>query len=75
MGLRLDRNSGLISALSGLHHCHSQKGVHTDSWEICSDVQLYIDECKNSKRSVLAYTMKRQTDIVKVVPFKIVGRD
>ena len=46
LGLWLDRNSCLISALSGLHHCHSQQGVHTDSWEICSGVQQDLDECK-----------------------------
>jgi hypothetical protein len=46
MGLRLGRNSRLFSALLGLHHCHSQQGVHTDSWEICSGVQRNHDECK-----------------------------
>jgi hypothetical protein len=47
MGLRLGRNPCPISALLGLHHCHSQQGIHIDSWEICSSVQLYNDECKN----------------------------
>jgi hypothetical protein len=46
LGVRLGRNSCPIPALSGLHHCGSQQGVHTDSWEICSGVQLYHDECK-----------------------------
>jgi hypothetical protein len=52
VGLRLGRNSCLLSALSGHHHYLSQQGVHTDSWEICSGLQLYNDECKNTNRSV-----------------------
>jgi hypothetical protein len=50
LGLWLDRNSCPISALSGLHHCHSQQGVHTDSWEICSGVQYNHDECRDIYR-------------------------
>jgi hypothetical protein len=46
VGVRLDRNSCPISALSGLHHRHSQQAVHTDSWEICSGLQQDDDECK-----------------------------
>jgi hypothetical protein len=45
--LRLGRNSCPIPALSGLHHRHSQQGVHTDSWQICTGVQLYHDERKD----------------------------
>jgi hypothetical protein len=57
VGLRLGRNSCPISALSGFHHCDSQQGVYTDSWEICTGVQRYNVECKNSNRSAYYYTV------------------
>jgi hypothetical protein len=53
LGVRLGRNPYLISALSGLHHCHSWQGIHTDSWEICSSVQQDHDECKKITASYI----------------------
>jgi hypothetical protein len=63
MGMRLGRNSCSISALSGLHHCHNQQRVQTDSREICTCVQLYNDECKESN-DLRVMTHVTQTQIV-----------
>jgi hypothetical protein len=63
MGMRLGRNPCPISTLSGFHHCDSQQGVQTDSWEICACVQLYVDECKETNLAVHFNTEKdRRTE-------------
>ena len=55
----MGRSSSPISALCMLRHHGSQKGVQTDSWEICTGVQLDHDERKNSHAQV-QYTIPKR---------------
>jgi len=47
MGLQLGGNLCPNSVQPSLRRCCSQQGAQTDSWEICTDVQLDHDECKD----------------------------
>ena len=61
MELWLGWSSSSISALCELHHRGSQQGVHTDSWEICTGVQLDHDERKNTHIAAKYTTLWRIT--------------
>jgi hypothetical protein len=61
-------SSSQISTLSVLHHCGSQQGVQTDSWEICAGLQLDLHERKNTNYSELQQWIQRK----KVLTYAII---
>jgi hypothetical protein len=46
--VRLGGHTCVFPALSAFHYHHSQQGVHTHGWEICSGVQHDHDERKGN---------------------------